>query len=117
MRYSIQRRGRIFVRGYGFLFFAKNIGRNIGKNIKGKYSQERLDHGKQSAKNELNIALKRAIQKTAQATGDLTGNNTAERISKVSKTSPENNSETVEGEIENTGFDKEISKERYVSPE
>ena len=28
-RYSVLPRDRIFVNGYGFLFFAKNIGRNI----------------------------------------------------------------------------------------
>ena len=32
-RYSVQLIDRTFVRGYGFLSFAKNIGRNIGKNI------------------------------------------------------------------------------------
>ena len=32
MRYSVQPRDRIFIKGYGFLSFAKNIGKNIGKN-------------------------------------------------------------------------------------
>ena len=32
-RYSVQPRDRIFVKGYGFLPFAENMGRNIGKNI------------------------------------------------------------------------------------
>ena len=32
-RYSVQPRDRIFVKGYIFLSFAKNMGRNIGKNI------------------------------------------------------------------------------------
>ena len=32
-RYSVQPRDGIFVEGYGFLFFAKNMGKNIGKNI------------------------------------------------------------------------------------
>ena len=32
-RYSVQGRNRIFVKGYGFFVFAKNMGRNIGKNI------------------------------------------------------------------------------------
>ena len=31
MRYSVQRRDRIFVKGYEFLCFAKNIVKNIGK--------------------------------------------------------------------------------------
>ena len=32
--YSVQPKNRIFVKGYGFLSFAENMGRNIGKNIK-----------------------------------------------------------------------------------
>ena len=31
-RYSVQPRGRIFVKGYGFLSFAKNMGKKIGEN-------------------------------------------------------------------------------------
>ena len=32
-RYSVQPRDQIFVKSYGFLSFAKNMGRNISKNI------------------------------------------------------------------------------------
>ena len=32
-RYLVQPRDLIFVKGYGFLSFAKNMGRNTGKNI------------------------------------------------------------------------------------
>ena len=43
MRCSLQPRDQIFVKGYGFLSFAKKVGKNIGKNISknliGKYSQ------------------------------------------------------------------------------
>ena len=50
MRYSVQPRYRIFVKGYGFLSFAKNMGKNIGKNISKKvsgiYSHKLLDHSK-----------------------------------------------------------------------
>ena len=46
MRYSVQPRGRIFVKDYGFLSFAKNMSKNIGKNISkilsGKYSPDML---------------------------------------------------------------------------
>ena len=42
MRYSVQPRHRIFVKRYGFLSSAKNMGKNIGKNISknlsGKFS-------------------------------------------------------------------------------
>ena len=46
IRQSVQPRGRIFVKGYGFLFLAKNMAKNIGKNISkslcGKYSNRLL---------------------------------------------------------------------------
>ena len=48
--------------------------------------------------------------KTAEATNCLTGNKIADRISKISKNSPKNNSETNEEE-------EEIVRERYISPE
>ena len=31
-RYSVQPRDRVLVKGYGFLSFAKNMGKNISKN-------------------------------------------------------------------------------------
>ena len=69
MRYSTESRIRIFVKGYGFLSFAKNmskiIGRNIIKNLSSKYSQKLLDHAKQSAKDALKTASKKVIQKAA----------------------------------------------------
>ena len=33
MDYLVQPRDRIFIKDYGFLKFAKNIGKNIGENI------------------------------------------------------------------------------------
>ena len=39
MRYSIEPRNKRYVKGYGFLSFA----RNIGKNISNKYSQKFVD--------------------------------------------------------------------------
>ena len=48
--YSVQPRDRIFLKGYGFLSFAKNmvknIAKNINKNLSGKYCQNLLDHAK-----------------------------------------------------------------------
>ena len=40
MRYSIEPKDRIYVKSYGFLSFAKNMGKNIGKNLSGKYRQK-----------------------------------------------------------------------------
>ena len=53
--------------------------------------------------------LEKKKKKTAEATTCLTGNKIADRISKISKNSPKNNSETNEEE--------EIVRERYISPE
>ena len=66
-RYSVQPRNRIFGKGYGFLSFAKNMGKDIGKNIiksfTGKYGQKLLDHAKKSATDALKTSSKRDIQK------------------------------------------------------
>ena len=80
-RYSFQPRDyidRTFVKGYGFLSFAKNMGKNICKNIikssNSEYSQKLLDHAKQSATYAFKTSSKRVIQKAAEATSHLTGN-------------------------------------------
>ena len=66
-RYSVQTRNWIFIKGYGYLPFAKNIGRNIvkntSKNLSSKNIQNIIDHAKQSATDEIETASKRAIQK------------------------------------------------------
>ena len=72
----------------------KNIDKKISKNVRSEYSQNLFDHAKQSATDALETASKRKIQKAAEATGDLIRNKIADEISRVSKTSPQNNSET-----------------------
>ena len=109
MRYSVQPRARVFVNGYRFLSFAKdmckNIGKKISKNLSGIYSQKLFGYAKQSATYALKTISKRVIQKTAEATGDLIGNKIANKVTVVSKNSQQNNSE------------KKIPKKRYTSPE
>ena len=84
-----------FVKGYGFLSFARNIGKNVGKNItknlSSKCCQKRLDCATGSATDPLKTASKRTIKKTAQVPGDLIGNEIVDKITRVSKTSSENN--------------------------
>ena len=67
MCYSVQPRDRIFVKGYGFLSFAKNMGKNIGRNVSksltGKYSQKFLDHVQIFATDALKITSKGVAQK------------------------------------------------------
>ena len=106
-RYSVQPKDQIFVKCYEFLSFAIKM----GKNLSGKYDQELLDHAKQSVTDAIRTSSKRVIQKTAEGTGDFIGNKIDNRVTKVSKNSKQNNSKTVTND-----HDKEISKERYISP-
>ena len=57
MRYLIEPRHRIYVKGYRFLSFAKNM----GKNLSNKYGQKLLDRAKKSTMNATKTASKRAI--------------------------------------------------------
>ena len=63
--YSVQQRYRMFVKGYGFLSFARSMGKNIGKNVikdlSSKCRRKRLDHAKQSATDALKTASKKTI--------------------------------------------------------
>ena len=83
MRYSIVPRDRIYVKGYGFLSFAKNI----GKNLSNKYGQKLLESAKKSTTDSIKATSERAIQNTAEATGDLTGTKISYEITNVSKKS------------------------------
>ena len=88
------------------------MSKNIDKNVSDKYSPKFLDNAKQSATGAFKTASKRVIQRTAEATDDLLGNKIAESFTKISKNLQQNNSEAVTNE-----HDKEIPKERYMSPE
>ena len=74
--YAIDPRDRRYVKGYGFLSFARNIGKNISNN----YSQKLVETAKKSATDAIKTASKRAIQKTAKASGDLIGIAIADKI-------------------------------------
>ena len=78
------------------------------KNLSGAYNQK-LEH---SATDALKNASKNIIQKTTKATDDLTGKNIADKITKISRTTPQTSLEA-----ENTEHNKEIPKERYISSE
>ena len=87
MRYSIEL-DRIFVKGYGFLSFAKNMGTHatkLAKSLSNKYGQNLLDNAKKSTTDVIKVASKRAIKKKAEATGDLNRNKIADKITSVSK--------------------------------
>ena len=61
--------------------------------MSGKYSQKLLDHAKQSAKDKLKSSSKRVLKKTVKATSDLIGNKITNEMTKLSKTSQQNNSD------------------------
>ena len=107
MRYSIEPKNRIYVKGYGFLLFAKNI----GKNLNNKYSQKLFDTAKKSTTDAMQAGSKRAIQKTAEARGDLLGNKIADKIVSASKKSNKKLPKE-EQDVELT-----THKKRYISPE
>ena len=112
MRYSIEPRDRIYVKGYGFLSFAKNI----GKNLSNKCNQKLLDSAKKSTADAIKTASKRAIQKTAEATGDLIGNKSADKITSVSKKST---TQLHSKELHNNDEREDLDtiKKRYKPPE
>ena len=96
MRYSIEPRERRFVKGYGFMSFARNVS--------DKYSKSLMDKGIDVSKTFAKTAGKKILKETAKATGDLIGNKIADKITaKPSKKSHD--------EVNN-----EIPKERYISP-
>ena len=77
MRYSLEPRDRIYVKGYEFMSFARSMSNKYGKKL--------VDKAKRSATDVIKTASKRATPKTAEATGDLIGNKIAYKIASVSK--------------------------------
>ena len=104
MRYLIETRDRIYVKGYGFLSFAKNM----GKSLSNKYGQKLLDSAKRSTTDAMNTASKRSIQKSAEATGDFIGNKIADKIRKVLKKTSNNNN-NIDGDDDDDDEDAEIT--------
>ena len=100
MRYLIEPRDRVYVKGYGS-FFARSMSN--------KYRKRLVDTAKKSAADAIKTTSKRVIQK-AEATGDLVGNKMANKIS-VSKKSTKK-LPTIDEDVELT-----THKKRYISPE
>ena len=76
MRYSTEPKYRKYVKGYGFLSFAKNFGNKYGKRLMDTATKTGIDAAK--------TASKRVVQKTAEAT-DLIGNKIADKIISIGK--------------------------------
>ena len=107
MRYSVELKDGIFVKGYGFLSFVKKM----GKNVSSKFGQKLLDSAKKWTKDAIKTGSKRGIQKIAEATGDLIGNKIADKVTSVSKKS------STRSQNNEANNESEASKERYISPE
>ena len=90
MRYSIEPRDRVYVKGYGFLSLAKKI----CKSLSNKYDQKL--RAKKSTVDAKKNSFKRTIQKASEATGDLIGNKIADKIISVSKKPSSNNNDGVD---------------------
>ena len=78
MRYSAQPKFRKYVKGYGFLSFARKFGDKYRKKLMDTATKTRIDAAK--------TASKRIVQKTVESTGDLIGNKTADNITSLGKT-------------------------------
>ena len=103
MRYSIEPRDSVYVKGYGFMSFARSMSNKYGKKL--------VDTAKKSATDAIKTASKRAIQKTAEAMDDLVDNKVADKITNVSKKSTKKLL-PIDEDVELT-----THKKRYISPE
>ena len=71
MRYSAEPKFRKYIKGYGFLSFARKSGDKYGKKLMNTATKAGMDAAK---------AFKRVVKKTAEATGDLIGNKLATKL-------------------------------------
>ena len=110
MRYSLEPKNRIYVKGYGFMSFARSMSNKYGKKL--------VDTAKKSATDAIKTASKRAIQKTAEATGYLVGNKTADKITSILKKKSDNKNNN-DNSNNNNDNDVELTtpQKRYISPE
>ena len=79
MRYSIEPRERRFLKGYGFMSFARKFS--------DKYCKSLMDKGIDVSEKFAKTAGKEILKETAKATGDLIGNKIADKITSASKKS------------------------------
>ena len=104
MRYSIRPRERRYIKGYGFMSFARNFGNKYGEKLMNTAIKTGTNFSNNTAtKAGKDFAIiagkKKMIHKTAEATGDLIGNKIADKI--TAKPIKEN----------------DVTNERYNSPE
>ena len=103
MRYSLEPRDQVYVKGYEFMFFARSMSNKYGKKL--------VDTAKKSATDAIKNASKTVIQKAVGATGDLVGNKIADKTTSVSKKSTK--------KLPTIDEDEELTtpQKRYISAE
>ena len=77
MRYSTEPRFTKYVKGYGFLSFARKFSNRYGKKL--------MDTAAKSGMDAAKTASKRVVQETEETTGDLIGNKIADQITLIGK--------------------------------
>ena len=112
MRYSIDHRGRIYVKGYGFLYFAKNM----GKNLSIKSRQKLLESKRKSAIDALKLLQKEHSKERIEATEDLVGNETANKNEKSATQKTWSKSLTPTVPTQTDELSMKILKEKYIPP-
>ena len=86
MRHSLEPEYRKYIKGYGFLSFARNFRDRYGKSIiNSKNVKKLMDGATKTSKDFAKIVGKKMIHKTAEVTGDLVGNKIADKITSMGK--------------------------------
>ena len=80
-------------------------------------SQKAFDHATQSTPDPHKSISKEVTQEIAEVTDDLVGNKISDKITWVLKCSLQSSSEAIERETENISLDREIPKQRHISPQ
>ena len=78
MRYSLEPKYRKYVKGYGFLSFAR------------KYGKKLMDGATNTGKDFAKTASRRVVKRTSEAIGDLIGNKIADKITSIAKPKSKN---------------------------
>ena len=115
MRYSIEPRERRYIKGFGFLSFARygkklmNTVRKTRTNFNSKYGKKLTDTAIKTGKDFATVAGKKIVHECTEATGDLIGDKIADKITSISKKPRDEGSPSTEA-------NNEIRKERYIPP-
>ena len=129
MRHSLEPEYRKYVKGYGFLSFARNFGDKYdkklmntaikaGANFNSKYGKKLTDTAIKTGKYFATIADKKIVHKSAEATGDLIGNKIADKIISMGRSKELGSAANLRSEKEKDETNiMEETQEIYIPPE